>query len=63
MVATPKLRKENFVKTITGTLEIEGNTLGVEKITAIMDGKRVLGSAREIKKVENNRQNRQMIIS
>ena len=52
MVATPKLRKENFVKTITGTLEIEGNTLGVEKITAIMDGKRVLGSAREIAEVK-----------
>ena len=28
-----KLRKDNKIKTITGTLEIEGNTLGIEKIT------------------------------
>lgn len=51
-IATPKLRKENFVKTITGTLEIEGNTLGAEKITAILEGKRVLGSVREIAEVK-----------
>lgn len=30
----PTLRKTNKIKTITGTLEIEGNALGVEKITA-----------------------------
>ncbi len=51
-IAMPKLRKENFVKTITGTLEIEGNTLGAEKITAMLDGKRVLGSVREIAEVK-----------
>lgn len=51
-IATPKLRKENFVKTITGTLEIEGNTLGIEKVTAILEGKRVLGGAREIAEVK-----------
>jgi Fic family protein len=48
---TPKLCKENFIKTITGTLEIEGNTLGEEKITAILEGKKVLGSVREIAEV------------
>ena len=48
----PTLRKTNKIKTITGTLEIEGNALGVEKITAIVEGKRVLGSVREISEVK-----------
>jgi Fic family protein len=47
-----KLRKENKIKTITGTLEIEGNKLGIEKVTAILEGKRVLGSAYEIAEVQ-----------
>jgi len=49
---SPTLRKANKIKTITGTLEIEGNTLGIEKVTAILEGKRVLGSKREIAEVE-----------
>jgi len=49
---TPMLRKANKIKTITGTLQIEGNTLGVEKVTAILEGKRVLGSVREIAEVQ-----------
>lgn len=32
------LRKKNRIKTLAGTLEIEGNFLGEEKITAIVDG-------------------------
>jgi len=48
---TPKLRKANKIKTITGTLAIEGNTLGIDKVTAILDGKRVMGSMREIAEV------------
>jgi len=51
-VMTPTLRKNYKIKTITGTLEIEGNTLGIEKVTAILDGKRVLGSVREIAEVQ-----------
>jgi len=49
---SPTLRKVNKIKTITGTLEIEGNTLGAEKVTAILEGKRVLGSTREIAEVK-----------
>ena len=49
---TPKLRKINRIKTITGTLEIEGNFLGEEKITAIIEGKRVLATYEEILEVE-----------
>lgn len=46
-----KLRRKNLIKTITGTLEIEGNTLGEEKVTAILEGNRVLGSVKEIAEV------------
>ena len=49
---TPKLRKINRIKTISGTLEIEGNFLGKEKITAILDGKRVLGTYQEVLEAE-----------
>ena len=48
---SPQLRKQNRIKTITGTLAIEGNTLTEEQVTAIVDGKRVLGSARELAEV------------
>ena len=51
-IITPKLRKKNRIKTIAGTLEIEGNFIGEEKITALIEGKRVLGSYKEILEVE-----------
>lgn len=44
----PLLRKKNRIKTLAGTLEIEGNLLGEEKITAILEGKRVLGTVLEL---------------
>ena len=49
---SPQLRKTNKIKTITGTLQIEGNTLTEEQVSAILDGKRVLGSARELAEVQ-----------
>ena len=51
-IITPKLRKKNRIKTIAGTLEIEGNFIGEEKITAMIEGKRVLGTYEEILEVE-----------
>jgi len=51
-MALPTLRKTNRIKTLAGTLEIEGNYLGEEKITAILDGKRVLGTMQELAEVE-----------
>ncbi len=50
--ASPRLRKQNRIKTITGTLAIEGNTLTEEQVTAIVDGKPVLGSVRELAEVK-----------
>ncbi|QFR49378.1 Fic family protein [Sulfurimonas lithotrophica] len=48
----PMLRKKNRIKTLAGTLEIEGNFLGEEKITSIIDGKKVLGSVKELAEVQ-----------
>ncbi|MEA3552811.1 MAG: Fic family protein, partial [Campylobacterota bacterium] len=49
---TPLLRKKNRIKTLAGTLEIEGNFLGEEKITAIIEGKRVLATVPELAEVQ-----------
>lgn len=51
-IITPRLRKKNRVKTLAGTLEIEGNFMGEEKITAMLEGKKVLGTYKEILEVE-----------
>jgi Fic family protein len=47
-----RLRKINHIRTIRGTTAIEGNTLTEEQITAILAGKRVVGSKREIDEVK-----------
>lgn len=49
---TLMLRKKNRIKTLAGTLEIEGNFLGEEKITNIIDGKRVLATVSEMAEVQ-----------
>lgn len=51
-ISAPILRKKNRVRSITGSLQIEGNTLSEEEVTAIIEGKRVLGSVREIEEVK-----------
>lgn len=51
--ATPHLRRNNQIKTVQASLNIEGNTLNLEQVTAVIEGKRVLGSAREIQEVHN----------
>ena len=48
-----KLRKENRIKSIHSSLAIEQNSLTIEQITAIIDGKRVLGHPKEIREVQN----------
>ena len=48
-----ELRKKNKVKTIRASLAIEGNTLSEDQITAILDNRRVIGPAKDIKEVEN----------
>jgi Fic family protein len=47
------LRKKNRIKTIHSSLEIEGNTLTIEQITAIVENKRVIGPKKDILEVKN----------
>ncbi len=35
----PRLRRQNRIKTIQASLQIEGNTLSVKQVTAVLDGK------------------------
>lgn len=49
----PKLRRNNRVKTIQSSLAIENNTLSIEQVTDIINGKRVLGLPQEICEVKN----------
>lgn len=49
----PHLRKENRIKTIQSSLAIENNSLSIEQVTAILEGKRVLGAPNEIQEVKN----------
>ena len=48
-----RLRRINRIQTIQGSLAIEGNTLDVAQITAILEGKRVIAPPRQIQEVRN----------
>lgn len=50
---SPKLRRENRIKTIHSSLAIEHNSLSLEQVTAVISGKRILGAPQEIKEVQN----------
>ena len=49
----PKLRRDNRIQTIHASLAIEQNTLTIEQVTAVLDGKAVLGHPKEIQEVLN----------
>lgn len=48
-----KLRKVNRMKTIRGTLAIEGNLLTEEQVTALIDGKHIIAPMKEVREVRN----------
>lgn len=50
---SPHLRRENRIRTIHSSLAIEHNSLSLEQVTAILDGRRVLGNPNEIREVQN----------
>jgi len=52
-IPSPHLRKQNRIKTIHSSLQIEGNTLTEEQITALIDQKRVIGPEKDILEVLN----------
>ena len=58
-----ELRKENRIKTIHSSLAIENNSLSLEQITAIIEGKRVLGSPNEIQEVKNALQAYELLLT
>ena len=50
---SPRLRRENRIHTIQASLAIEQNSLSIEQVSALFDGQRVLGPARDIQEVRN----------
>jgi len=48
-----RLRRINKIKTVQGSLAIEGNTLNEEQISALLDGKVVIAPAFEIQEAHN----------
>lgn len=49
----PKLRRSNRIRTIYSSLAIEQNTLSLEQVTAVLNGKRVLAPPKDIAEVKN----------
>lgn len=50
---SPQLRKQNRIKTIHSSLQIEGNTLTEEQITALIENKRITGPKKDVLEVLN----------
>lgn len=51
--ANPTLRRINRIRTIHGSLAIEQNTLSLEQVTAVLNGKHVLAPPKDIAEVRN----------
>ena len=51
--ANPMLRRTNRIRTIHGSLAIEQNTLTLEQVTAVLNGKPVLAPPKDIAEVKN----------
>ena len=49
----PKLRRENRVRSIHSSLAIEQNSLSLDQVSDVIDGKRVLGPPQDIREVKN----------
>ncbi|MCD7981949.1 MAG: Fic family protein [Clostridiales bacterium] len=60
---TPHLRRENRIRTIHSSLAIEHNSLTLEQMTAILDGKRILGNPNEIREVQNAYETYEMMLT
>ena len=49
----PRLRRVNRIRSIHSSLAIENNTLSIEQVTDVLDGKRVFGPKEDIIAVQN----------
>lgn len=50
---SPTLRRTNRIRTIYGSLAIEQNTLSLEQVTAVLNGKHILAPPKDIAEVKN----------
>ena len=48
-----RLRRDCQVRSVQASLQIEGNNLGVEQVTALINGRRVLGAPKDIQEARN----------
>jgi Fic family protein len=48
-----ELRKKNRIKTIQSSLQIEGNSLSLDQVTAILDNKKIIAPKKDILEVKN----------
>ena len=53
LTTNPMLRRTNRIRTIYSSLAIEQNTLSLDQVTAVLDGKRVLAPPKDIAEVKN----------
>ena len=49
----PMLRRTNRIRSIYSSLAIEQNSLSLEQVTAVLDGKRILAPPKDIAEVKN----------
>jgi Fic family protein len=50
---SPQLRKSNRIKTIQASLQIEGNDLSIDQITALVENKKVISPKKDVQEVLN----------
>lgn len=53
LTSNPTLHRSNRIRTIHGSLAIEQNTLSLEQVTAVLNGKHVLAPPKDIAEVKN----------
>lgn len=53
LTTNPMLRRSNRIRTIYSSLAIEQNTLSLEQVTAVLNGKRVIAPPKDIAEVKN----------
>ena len=53
LTTNPMLRRTNRIRTIYSSLAIEQNTLSLEQVTAVLNGKRIIAPPKDIAEVKN----------
>lgn len=53
LTSSPMLQRNNRIRTIHASLAIEQNTLNIEQVTAVLNGKRIIAPPKDIAEVKN----------